>query len=106
MAYVVGAYILGFVVSAGVYNWRAGLPLGMTPMSGHKITARYPIKKSVSGNITGGAGFAWWQVRTGKMFVWPAIPVAWLIKGRPEPSRQFNELARQRIEEEIGFIQS
>jgi hypothetical protein len=94
---IVIAYILGIIVTAAVFNWRAGLSIMTTPFSGHRITARYPDVRSLTGNISGGAGMKWWMVKIGKQLVWPIVFVVWLVKGRPEPGVQFNELALQRL---------
>jgi hypothetical protein len=102
MGYVALVYFIGLVLASFAYNWRAGLPIGMTPWSGHKVTARYPAGPNRTGNITGGAGIVWWQVRLGEQLAWPIIFIVWLVKGRPEPARQFNELAEQRQAKEAG----
>jgi hypothetical protein len=103
MGYVALAYVIGLVVASLAYSWRAGLPIGITPWSGHKVYARYPAGPNRTGDITGGAGFVWWQVRIGKQLAWPVIFIVWLVKGRPEPARQFNKLAEQRLAEEAGI---
>lgn len=90
-------YVLGLIISAAVYNWRAGISLMATPFSGHKITARYPDVRSRTGEITGGAGMTWWAARIGKQLVWPIVLAVWIAQGRPEPGVQFNELAIQRL---------
>ena len=101
MTTVVIVYVLGLVVSAAAYNWRAGLPILATPFSGHKVTARC-LKSSRTGNLTGGAGMHWWLARVGKQLGWPVIFVVWLVKGRPEPGIQFNELAAQRFDADFS----
>jgi hypothetical protein len=103
MGYVALAYFIGLVVASLAYSWRAGLPIGITPWSGHKVYARYPAGPNRTGDITGGAGWVWWQVRIGKQLVWPVIFIVWLVKGRPEPARQFNKLADLRLAEEAGI---
>lgn len=77
---VVVVYVVGIFVSSPIYKSRAGAPaFGRFRIFGKR-----------------GFGVGWITSVIGKMFAWPVVLVVWLIKGRPQPRRVFNEKAAAR----------